>query len=329
MIPQFDVLVENFSPGVMARAGLSYETLRELNPKLIMCSISLAGQEGPLSQKPGYDYVAQAYAGITDLIGDPERDPALITMAIGDTATGIAAAMAVGFALLHRERTGQGQHIDASLLDTYFQMHEVAIPRVSLRENYTPKRTGSQHPDGGPTGVFRCGDGSYLTLAILPHQWQAFVTALNAPELLSDPRFATASKRRDNNESLKVLLEEWLSGFASRDDAIETLERHRIPCAPVLTLNEAIAHPHLRERGTVRRVQDPWLGEFDIPGLPVKFSAWEPRGDLQADVLGQHNEAILQDLLGLSAEEIDALYEEKVLVQDKLISRTKPEVINT
>lgn len=123
MIPKFDVLVENFSPGVMARAGLSYEELKAINPKLVMCSISLAGQQGELAQKPGYDYVAQAYAGITDLIGERDGEPALITMAIGDASTGVAAAMAVGFALLHRERTGEGQYIETSLLDTYFNMH--------------------------------------------------------------------------------------------------------------------------------------------------------------------------------------------------------------
>src|SRR5690606_23079788 len=118
-----------------------------------------------------YDFNAQAYAGITDLIGDPEQTPSLITMAIGDISTGVSAAMAIGFALLHREKTGRGQYIEASLLDTYFHMHEVAVPRVSLRKGYTPRRTGSQHPDGGPTGVFRCADGRYITLATLPHQW--------------------------------------------------------------------------------------------------------------------------------------------------------------
>jgi len=318
MISKFDVLVENFSPGVMARAGLSYEELRQINPRLIMCSISLAGQQGPLSHKPGYDYIAQAYAGITDQIGEPNGDPALITMAIGDTATGISAAMAVGFALLHRERTGEGQHVEATLLDTYFQMHEVAVPRVSLRPDYTPRRTGSQHPDGGPTGIFRCGDDGYITLAILPHQWKTFTEALGMPELLEDPRYSTAKLRRDNNIFLKDILEQWLSNFASRDDALGALEKHRIPCAPVLTLNQAMAHPHLRERGTIRRVSDPALGEFDIPGLPVKFSAWQPEDEIHADVLGDHNEELLRELLDLSEAEIAALYEDKVLVQDRL-----------
>ncbi len=317
MVPHFDVLVENFSPGVMARYGLSYEELKEINPRLVMCSISLAGQTGPLSQKPGYDYIAQAYAGITDLIGDPDGDPSLITMAIGDTATGISAAMSIGFALLHRERTGRGQYVEATLLDTYFQMHEVAVPRVSLRKGYTPRRTGSQHPDGGPTGIFKCGDSGYISLALLPHQWEAFVKALNMPQLLDDPQYATAALRRDNNDGLKKVLEEWLATFPTRDAALEELEKYRIPCAPVLTLNEAMQHPHLKQRGTVRKVHDDALGDFDIPGLPVKFSEWKTTEGVQADLLGQNNASVLHDVLQLSMEEIEALYKDGVIVQDK------------
>ncbi|WP_338879091.1 CoA transferase [Achromobacter veterisilvae] len=327
MIPKFDVLVENFSPGVMARAGLSYEALRALNPRLVMCSISLAGQDGPLSRKPGYDYIAQAYAGITDLIGSPDGDPSLITMAIGDTATGMTAAMAVGFALLHRERTGEGQHVEATLLDTYFQMHEVAVPRVALRNGYVPRRTGSQHPDGGPTGIFRCGDGTHLSLAILPHQWSAFVGALEMPELSEDPRFATASLRRDNNEDIKAILEGWLARMGTRERAMAVLDAKRIPCAPVLTLNQAMAHPHLRERGTVRKVRDEVIGEFEIPGFPAKFSAWRPQESLRASALGEDNEDVLKELLGLTPAEVQGLYDDEVLVQDPLIEqRTRAKV---
>lgn len=323
MVPKFDVLVENFSPGVMDRAGLSYQVLRELNPRLVMCSISLAGQQGPLSHKPGYDYIAQAYAGITDLIGPPDGDPSLITMAMGDTATGITAAMAVGFALLHRERTGEGQHVEATLLDTYFQMHEVAVPRVSLRKGYVPKRTGSQHPDGGPTGIFRCGDGTYLSLAILPHQWKAFVSALEMPELLGDPRFGSASLRRDNNEDIKAILEGWLARMGTREQAMEVLDAKRVPCAPVLTLNEAMVHPHLRGRGTVRKVQDDVMGDFEIPGFPAKFSGWQPADKLYASALGEDNEEVLREVLGLSPAEVQELYDAEVLVQDPMVRKRK------
>lgn len=318
LVAKSDVLVENFSPGVMARAGLGYDVLKEINPGLVMCSISMAGQEGPLSHKPGYDYIAQAYSGVTDLVGDPNGAPSFITMAMGDSATGMAAAMAVGFALLHRERTGEGQYLEASLLDTYFQMHEVAIPRVSLRKGYTPKRTGSQHPDGGPTGIFRCGDDGYITLALLPHQWKQFVEALGLPELLADERFSTAALRRDHNEALKEVFEAWLAKFPSRQAALDHLEQHRIPCAPVLTLNDAMAHPHLRDRGTVRQVNEPTLGSFEIPGLPVKFSGWQPSDakSLRASRLGEDNQSVLTDVLGLSKSDIDQLIAQKVLVEE-------------
>src|SRR5271156_6680650 len=166
MLPKIDVLVENFAPGVMARAGLNYATLKAINPRLIMCSISLAGQTGPLADKPGFDYMGAAYAGVASQIGEAER-PAQFTVAIGDSATGVTAAMAVGFALLHRERTGEGQYIDCSLMDTYFNMHEVNIPKSSLRgERFRPPRMGSLHPDGGPTGVFRCRNDQFIAIMV-------------------------------------------------------------------------------------------------------------------------------------------------------------------
>jgi CoA:oxalate CoA-transferase len=312
-----DVLVENFSPGVMARNGLAYRDLSALNPRLIMCSISVAGQSGPLSAQPGYDYIAAAYAGVTDQIGEADRAPAQLPLAVGDVSTGVAAAMAIGFALLHRERTGEGQHIDAAILDTYFHMHEVNVPRVALRgEKFRPRRTGSQHPDGGPTGLFRCRDGTTINITALPHQWSQLAAALGRPELVDDPRFKDARARRDNNEAIVALIERWLAGFETRAAAVETLERHRVPCAPVLTLNEAMAHPHLRQRGTVRQVVDPQLGDFSIPGPPVKFSRWRERADLHADLLGASNEAVLKELAGLSDAEIAALYNEGVLVCD-------------
>jgi crotonobetainyl-CoA:carnitine CoA-transferase CaiB-like acyl-CoA transferase len=320
LIPKVDVVVENFAPGVMTRMGLGYEALRKLNPRLVMCSISLAGQTGPLSQKPGFDYMGAAYAGITAQIGEPDRGPAQLAVAVGDSSTGLTAAMAIGFALLHRERTGEGQYIEASLIDTYFQMHEVNVPKRSLRgESFAPQRAGSLHPDGGPTGVFRHSDDRFISIMVMPHQWLQMVTAMGMPELAQDPRFSTPRARRDNNEALKTIIEGWLARFPTRDAAVEALETHRVPCAPVLSLAEAMAHPHLRERRTVRRVKDRLLGEFDIPGLPAKFSRWPERTELRADLLGEHNEAILRDLLGYTEADVAALYRDKVLVRDKLL----------
>jgi CoA:oxalate CoA-transferase len=323
MAPKIDVVVENFAPGVMARAGLAYDDFEARNARLVMCSISLAGQSGPLSQKPGYDYMGAAYAGITGLIGEGDRGPAQLTMAIGDSYTGIAAAMAVGFALLHRERTGEGQYIDCSLIDSYFHMHEVNVAKLSLGgRTLQPKRAGSLHPDGGPTGVFRYADDQFIAIMVMPHQWRQMVSAMGRPELADDPRFNAPRARRDNMAALKEIVEAWLATFPSRDAAIEALEKERVPCAPVLTLEEAMAHPHLRARHTVRRVEDRTIGAFDIPGLPVKFSAWPEREDLRADLLGENNEAVLRELLGLSDAEIAELYRDKVLVRDPTLPVT-------
>ena len=143
LVSKSDVVVENFAPGVMKRMGFAYEDLRRINPQVIMCSVSLAGQTGPLADKPGYDYIGQAYAGVTDGLGEADLPPIVTTMAIGDVSTGVAAAMAIGFALVHRERTGEGQYLDASLLDTYFHMHERNLPIIAMSGGeYRPTRNG-------------------------------------------------------------------------------------------------------------------------------------------------------------------------------------------
>lgn len=323
MVAKVDVLVENFAPGAIARMGLAYDTLKEINPRLVMCSISMAGQSGSLAQQPGFDYMASAYGGISSLIGEPDRPPVQVPIAMGDSATGVAAAMAVGFALLHRERTGQGQHIDCTLLDTYVQMHEDYIPRVGLRGKAAiPPRSGSQHPNGGPTGIYQAGDGRYIQIMIMPYQWPRMVAALDMPELAKDERFATPHARRENREALKDIIEAWMSGLGDRDMVLEALKRERVPAAPVLALDEVIAHPHLQERGTIRTVDDPHIGAFPIPGMPARFSAWKPAEALSAPLLGEHNVSVLQDLLGLDDAQLDALYSERILVADR---RVKPD----
>jgi len=321
MIPKFDVLVENFAPGVIKRLGFSYEDVKKVNPAIIMCSISMAGQTGPLSGKAGYDYIGQAYAGITDGIGEADRAPAVTTMAIGDVSTGVAAAMAVGFALLHRERTGEGQYLDASLVDTYFHMHESNVPHVALRgDKYRPTRNGSQHPGGGPTGIFHYRGDQYIYLTIpTPHQWHQFVRAMGMPELGTDPRFKSARGRRDNAAELQKIIEDWLATFATRDDAIAALDKERVPCAPVLTVNEAVKHPHLNERKTVRWIDDPLLGKVAVPAVPVKFSAWPDRTKLRSARLGEDNERVLREFLDMPAEQIQKLYADGVLVRDSTI----------
>ena len=317
MIPQIDVVVENFAPHVIDRLGFSYKDVKAVNPKIIMCSISMAGQTGPLSHKAGYDFIGQAYAGVTDGIGQADGPPALTTMAIGDVSTGVNAAMAVGFALLHRERTGEGQYLDASLLDTYFHMHEKTVPIVSLRgDKFRPTRSGSIHPDGGTTGVFHYRGDQYVQITATPHQWPQLLRAMKMPELGTDPRFKNARGRRDNRLELARAIEDWLATFPTRYDAIAAMDAERVPCAPVLTVNEAVKHPHMNERKTVRWIEDPILGKVAIPGVPVKFSAWPDRIDVRTAMFGEDNERVLGDLLKMPADQIRKLYADGILVRD-------------
>jgi CoA:oxalate CoA-transferase len=314
MIPKIDVVVENFAPGVIAKMGFGYEALSKINPRIVMCSVSVAGQTGPLSYKPGYDYLGASYAGVIDQLGEPDRTPITPPLAIGDISTGVAAAMAVGFALLDRERTGEGQYLDASLLDTYFHMHELSVPVVSLRPGrWSPKRNGALHPTGAPTGVYRSKEG-YVFLVVQQHEIGRLWRAMKRPDLAEDPRFKTNRDRVKNQEALREIIERWLQSLPDRDSALRELDAQRVPCAPVLKLEESMAQPHLRERKTVRRIKHDALGEFDLPGMPVKFSRWPDRIDLKASRVGADNAAILSEVLGMTAAEIEELYREQVLL---------------
>lgn len=316
LLPQMDVLIENFAPGVIARAGLDYETVKAINPKLVMCSISAFGQQGPLASKPGFDFIGAAYAGILDMIGDPNGPPCFPGMAIGDASTGVHAVAAIACALLYRERTGKGQHLDISLLDSYFHYHETSVHAYSLSNGaHRPRRVGAHNPLYAPLGMFK-GKSHYLVImAPLDRQWPAVCRAIGKPELADDPRFATNAKRAENQAVLIHMIEEWLASTPSDEEAIRLLEEQHVPVAPVLSVVEAMSHPHLRERQTVRTVTDRIAGEFQIPGVPLRFSAFPQLLELEAAFLGEHNREILHDYLGYSDEQVRELEARKVLRQ--------------
>ncbi|MFZ5654341.1 MAG: CaiB/BaiF CoA transferase family protein [Pseudomonadota bacterium] len=314
LIGRCDVLIENYAPGVIGRLGFGWEQVRAINPRLVMCSISAFGQSGPLSHLSGFDYIAQAYAGVTSVIGEPDRPPSLPMLAIGDVTTGVHAACALGFALLDVHRTGVGQHLDISLLDCYFHHHEVNVQAWSASGGkIVPRRAGSHHYAVAPTGIFRGPEGYIMILALL-HQWPVLCKAMGREDLIADERFKTNELRVANQRELIAIIEQWLQGFPSDAAAIEALQAVRVPVAPILTVPQAIAHPHHRARGTVRRISDPILGEFDIPGMPLRFSAHPELPELRAPLLGEHNGEILTGLLGYAAGQVAELEGAGVLV---------------
>lgn len=315
LVPKVDAVVENFKPGVIASMGLGYERLKTLKPDIILCSISALGQSGPLAGKPGYDYIAQAYAGVTSMIGEPDDAPYIPLVGIGDVSTGVHAALAILAALRYRDRTGKGQHLDIALLDTYYHCHEVNVHTYSGSGGaIQPTRAGRHLSYICPAGVFRGKGGDLIVMAFL-HHWKDLCRAMGRSELTSDPDYATDAKRLERREEIVRVIEDWLQSFPDVASAVAHLESHQVPVAPVLSVAETVHYPHLRQRGTVRTVHDPVHGDFDMPGMPLKFSEFPEDLPLTAPLLGEHNEEILTTHLGRSAEEVRRLRKEGVLVE--------------
>jgi crotonobetainyl-CoA:carnitine CoA-transferase CaiB-like acyl-CoA transferase len=309
-----DVLVENFSPGAIARLGLAYETVSQINPRIVMCSVSGFGQSGPLADRPGFDTLGASYAGVIDMNGHADGSPCPPGAAIGDVTAGLNGAASIGFALLHRERTGRGQYLDISLLDTYFHCHDFSVQAFSASGGaIRPTRTGPNVPGYAPAGVFAGKHRSIVIMGITLAQWRTLCRIIGQPELGDDPRFATSTQRVEHMATIRPLIQGWIDSLDSDEEAIRILEDNRIPVAPVLTVAEAVNHPHLRQRGTVTTLHDPVLGDFDVPASPWRFSEFPDSMALQAPFLGQHNARILKEYLGYSDERLKMLIDQGVL----------------
>ena len=313
MIPQFDVLIENFSAGVIGRLGFGWEEVKKLNPRMIMCSISTFGQTGPLAHLPGYDYIAQGYSGVSAMIGPADGPPSLVGLAIGDTSTGVHAATAIGYSLFHRERTGKGQYLDIALLDVYFHHHEVNVQDYSASKGTSlPRRLGTHHNVAAPAGMFK-GKDRYFFIIALTHQWEPFCDAISMPELKTDPRFSDPATRIENRFELAKVIEAWMADQESDDAVQKILEDGRIPVAPILEVEEAMAHPHMIQRETVRTISDRSIGEFQVPGMPLRFSEFPGHLPLVAPYLGEQNAEVLSEYASMSPEEIAKLENEGIL----------------
>jgi crotonobetainyl-CoA:carnitine CoA-transferase CaiB-like acyl-CoA transferase len=308
-----DVVVENFGPGVMEKRGLDYAALKQLNPKIIMVSISAFGRQSPLSHKVGYDLIAQAFSGIMHMTGTADGPPQFVGLGIADVSSGVHAFAALGYALYYREKTGVGQYIDMAMVDSLYHMHEVNVQVHTLSGGaYVPNRAGSHHPLVCPVGTFK-GPQGWIVILVLDRQWESLCRAMNKPELFTDPRFATGPDRGKNQKELIAIIETWLQSLPSDEAALQVLDEHRVPCAPVMSIVDTLAHPYFKARDMVRTVPDPILGELTIPGFPFKYSAFPELPDIQAPLLGEHNAEVLKEQLGYTAEQVAELQEKGIV----------------
>lgn len=312
-----DVIVENFGPGVLERRGLSWERLTNINSAIIMASISAFGKTGPLSHLQGFDLMGQALSGMMHVTGDSDGPPQFTGSPIADCAAGLTLFGAIGHALFHRERTGEGQYVEVTLVDPLFAMHSIAVQGHSATDGtWRQERSGRQFSIVVPSGTYQGPEG-WIVLQVLAPQWERLCQAMGQKALATDKRFATAEARIANATELLSLVEQWMQTFDSDAALLKLLEDNRIPAAPVLSPEEAMTHPHFVERGMTRTVEDPNFGELTVTGLPIRFSSLQPPDTEPAPpTLGEHNQEIMREVLALSDAEIASLVTDGILMQE-------------
>jgi crotonobetainyl-CoA:carnitine CoA-transferase CaiB-like acyl-CoA transferase len=310
-----DIFIENFKIGDLDKKGLAYEQIRKTKPDIIYCSITGFGQDGPLAGHAGYDYLIQAMGGLMSITGvadgEPGAGPQRVGVAVGDLTTGMYSVIAIQAALHHRTKTGQGQHIDMSLLDT--QVSWLA----NQASNYfisgeCPKRTGAQHPNLTPYQPFQTKDG-YVIIAIgNDGQFQRFSMEADCPELANDTRYTTNPDRNKHRASLIPEMEKLLLTRTSQR-WIDSLQKVAVPCGPINTLEEVFEDPQVKHRGM--KIELDHASGTKVSGVanPIKFSETAIEYIKAAPTLGEDNLHVLQNVLGKSHAEVKMLTEKKII----------------
>ncbi len=307
-----DVVVENFRTGTMEGFGLGYDVLAGINPRLIYCSVSAFGRTGPRKDSAGYEALLQAFSGIMSITGEPGGPPVRSAVSFLDLTTGVLCALGVCAAILQRERTGLGQRVDGSLLETAVSLLAYHAEGYLLA-GVVPKPLGSGHPSLSPYRNFRCKDGQWIFIAAANDRfWQKLTRALGLDWMASDPRFAVNQQRVAHRRELEAMLEELIGGY-DREPLLKLLEEADVPATPVNTVDQVMNDPQTIERGIVQRAVHPRLGEIPVVGTPLKFSRMTPGVRQAAPLRGEHTDSILAEC-GYSAPQISELREKQVIL---------------
>jgi len=306
-----DALIENFRTGVLDKMGLGYDDLHAVNPRLVYCSISGYGRTGPCAQRPGYDFIIQAEGGMMGIIGPEEGPPYRVGVPIVDITSGMFAAAGVLAALRARDKTGEGQLVDVSLLDT-----QVAL-LANVASNYLvggaePRRLGNAHPNIAPYEAFRARDRWFALAAANQRQWAVLCDVIGRPELKDDARFATNGDRVANRPALVEVLGD---AFAARDadEWLAALREAGLPCGPINAVPDVFEHPQAKARDLALEAEHPTAGSVRLTGFPYKLSRTPADVHHPPPLLGQHTQEVMTELLGYSAEEVTGLRDREVV----------------
>lgn len=312
LVGEADVVLDNFRPGVLEKLGADWETLREVNPRIISASISSFGQDGPYASQPAFDLTIQALAGAMAITGEPGRLPARMGIPMGDLAGSMFAAYSVSAALYQREKTGEGVRIDLSLLDCLASMLTY-VAQYYLTGGEVARPQGSGHMSVVPYGAFATKDRPIVVAIFVEKFWKSLCDVVGLPEMGEDERLASTAGRLENREVVDGRLQErFLTDTQAR--WIERLREARIPCAPILSIDQVARDEQILHREMIVDVMHPKCGPLRMLGDPVKLSP-EPEGDHFAPppTLGQHTEEVLKGVLGLDDERIARLRDAKVI----------------
>ena len=307
-----DVALESFRPGVADRLGIGFEAMRARNPRLVYASISAFGQSGPWRDRPGVDGVAQAMGGIMSVTGTVDGPPVKVGVPAADMVGGVYASQGILAALFARERTGRGQRVDVSLLDSLLSFQVVPLS-MYLASGQSPQRLGSAAPYAAPNEAFATRDGYVMVAAYTEKRWPALCSALGRPELATDPRFDTNDKRVRRRAELSDVLEP-LFARCTTAEWIGVLDDADVLCGPLLAYPELVAQDHIEQSGSLVTVEHPAIGEFRAPVLPGRFS--DTSGDVTGPpppVAGEHSAAILSEC-GFTDPEISELMDSGVVI---------------
>ena len=304
-----DIFVENFKVGGLKRYGLDYDSIRQVKPDILYCSITGFGQTGPYAPRAGYDYLAQGMGGIMSLTGEPEGEPIKVGVGIADIMCGMYAVSAILAALHHRTKTGEGQHIDLALLDS--QVAWLSYEGLNyLTSGQVPKRQGNEHPNIVPYKVLPCADGYFILAVGNDGQFQRFCDFAGRPELAEDPRFVTNALRVRNRAELYPILEA-LTPSKTLTEWVEGLSARHVPSGAVNTLDRVFADPQIQQRGMRIEMADAEAlkGRLALIGNPIKFSRTPVDYRYPPPRMGQHSDELLKELLDLEDAEIAKLRE--------------------
>ena len=305
MMQKADVVVENYRPGVMDSLGLGYEELKKHNKRIVYAAASGFGGYGPYSQRPGYDILAQAMGGIMSITGQPGGPPTRVGSSIGDILGGLNLTIGILTALHARERSGTGQKVDISLVDSIASCCCTDMMRY-LELGQIPERMGNRYAPLAPYDSFRASDGEFIIACGNQKLYESLCSdVLKRPELITDPRFTTVALRAENHKELKSLIEKW-TVLHTIDEAVELVMKAGIPSGPIYDAKRLTSDHHIAEvRGMYTKLEHPIIGEMTVTGNPVKLMDDAPSYRRPAPLLGEHNSEVYRELLGIDDKELE------------------------